>query len=77
MGNNALTLLEESGIKATPNRMLVVKALLDSEHPLSLVEIETQLETVEKSSVFRVLSLFVEKDLVHTLEDGRGIVKYE
>ncbi|MDE6485695.1 MAG: transcriptional repressor [Duncaniella sp.] len=77
MEKNALTLLEEAGIKATPNRLLVVKALINSEYPLSLVEIENQLETVEKSSVFRVLTLFVEKDLVHTLEDGRGIVKYE
>ncbi len=77
MEKNATNLLEEAGIKATPNRLLVVKALMESEYPLSLVEIETELGTVEKSSVFRVLSLLVEKELVHTLEDGRGIVKYE
>lgn len=77
MEKYVLDLLERHSIKPTPNRILVIKTLLNSEYPLSLVEIESQLETVEKSSVFRVLTLFVEKDLVHTLEDGRGIVKYE
>ncbi len=77
MSQVAINHLGKGGIKPTPNRILVMDALLRASHPLSLVELETELETLEKSSVFRVLNVLLEKDLVHTLEDGRGITKYE
>lgn len=70
-------ILTHAGIRPTANRILVVKALLGSDSPMSLSDIETQLDTMEKSSVFRVLSLLLEHDVVHTVEDGRGITKYE
>lgn len=69
--------LEHSGIKPTVNRILVTKALMESDSPLSLTELETELETLEKSSVFRVLSLLLAHGAVHAVEDGRGIAKYE
>lgn len=69
--------LIDAGIKPTPNRQLVVRALAQASAPLSLMELEAELETIEKSSVFRVLSLLLEHDAVHAMEDGRGIAKYE
>ncbi len=69
--------LEHSGIKPTANRILVTKALMDSDSPLSLTELEAELETLEKSSVFRVLSLLLAHGAIHAVEDGRGIAKYE
>lgn len=77
MKEKAAEILLQADIKATPNRILVLNALLDSSLPLSLIELETELETLERSSVLRVLSLFAEHHLVHALEDGRGITKYE
>lgn len=77
MSHKAIDNLNRAGIKPTPNRILVLDALLHASHPLSLVELETELGTLEKSSVFRVLTVLLEKELVHTLEDGRGITKYE
>ena len=74
---NAEKLLEQGGIKPTANRLLVLRALINSPLPMSLIELETELETLERSSVSRVLSLFLEKDIVHSFEDGRGIAKYE
>lgn len=73
----AIEFLTDAGIKPTPNRQLVVQALAKASAPLSLMELEVQLETMEKSSVFRVLSLLLEHDAVHAMEDGRGIAKYE
>lgn len=75
--NDAEKILEKSGIKPTPNRLLVVRALLGSERPLSLIELETLLETLDRSSISRVLSILQKKDAVHSLEDGRGVAKYE
>lgn len=70
-------LLKGAGIKATPNRILVTEALLKAERPMSLIELETALETLERSSVLRVLSLLSEHHLVHVIEDGRGVTRYE
>ena len=77
MKENIKAFLEGVGIKPTVNRILVTEELMKSECPLSLTELETRLETLEKSSVFRVLSLLESHDAVHAVEDGRGVAKYE
>lgn len=77
MNEEALHLLEEAGIKPTSNRLLVVRSLLESERPLSLIDLETRLETLERSSIFRVLVLCLEHDVIHAVEDGRGVTCYE
>ena len=50
--------MQEHGIRPTANRMLVIQALEDAPHPLSLAELEDRLVTLDKSSIFRVLTLF-------------------
>lgn len=74
---DAVSLLEKAGIRPTSNRLLVVRALMGSDRPQSLVELETALETLERSSILRVLNLLVRSDVVHLFEDGRGVGKYE
>ena len=71
------TLLESAGVRPTTNRLLVMKALGESAHPLSLAELEAAIGTMERSSVFRTLTLLLDHHLLHAIEDGRGIVKYE
>lgn len=75
--NECAHLLSEAGITPTPNRILVVKALSASASPLSLMDIEEEIGTLDKSSVSRVLALLSANRMVHALEDGRGIVRYE
>lgn len=70
-------LLEEHGVKATPNRLLVARALASAGRPLSLMELEAQLETIDKSAIFRTLSAFKDAHLVHVLEDSGEGVRYE
>lgn len=77
MNSDPIKILERAGIKPTSNRVLVLKALLSSDFPLGLIELETELETLERSSISRVLSLFLEHNILHVVEDGRGIAKYE
>ncbi len=69
--------LTEAGVKPTSNRIIVFRELLKSPRPLSLGELDTAIETLTKSSILRVLTLLIEHHLIHTVEDGRGIVKYE
>ena len=54
--------LERRGVKPTANRVLVMEAILG---------------TVDRSSVFRTLGLFVKHHVVHAIDDGSGSVKYE
>ena len=69
--------LELKGVKPTANRILVLKALRESEYPMSLADLENTLGTMDKSSIFRVLTLLLEHDIIHSFEDGRGILNYE
>lgn len=77
MHNDPQLIMERAGVKSTSNRVLILRALLNATSPMSLIEIENQLDTLERSSILRVLTLFHEHDIIHTIEDGRGITKYE
>lgn len=70
--------LTERGVKPTPNRILVLRQLLQASHPVSLADVEEMLDfSMDKASIFRVLELFADKDVVHVIEDGSRSLKYE
>ena len=71
-----LKLLSEHGIKATANRILVAVALSEAGRPLSLMELEDRIVSIDKSGIFRCLSTFKEHHLVHSIEDVEG-TRYE
>ena len=68
--------MQEHGIRPTANRILILKALLQAGRPLSQTEIETALESVDKSIISRTLGTFREHHLLHTLS-GEDFVRYE
>lgn len=70
-------LLEQHGVKLTANRIIVARELLSADCPLSLSDLETRLETLDKSSIFRVITLLTAHDVIHGVEDGKGVAKYE
>lgn len=74
---SAEAMLERKGIKPTANRILVLKELMGCSRPINLADMERMLETIDKASIFRVLELFSQKDLVHVIEDGSRTQKYE
>lgn len=73
----AATLLEHKGVKPTANRILVFKALHWTHSPMTLSNLEDALPEMDKSSIFRTLTLFLDNDVVHAFEDGRGLTNYE
>lgn len=70
-------LMKESGVRMSPVRILVAKAISDAPGPVSGLDIECLLATVDRSSITRALSLFVSSGLVHSIDDGSGSMKYE
>lgn len=69
--------LDLKGVQSTVNRVLIYRTLYESVKALSLTELEVLLDPMSKSSISRVLALFTEQDVVHSFEDGRGVVHYE
>ena len=69
--------LESKGIRPTANRILVMKTLMGERNPQSLSNLERKMVSMDKSSIFRTLTLFLEHDVVHAFEDGRGVLCYE
>ena len=69
--------LESKGIRPTANRILVMKTLMGEQNPQSLSNLERKMVSMDKSSIFRTLTLFLEHDVVHAFEDGRGVLCYE
>lgn len=76
--DNIENILTDRGIKPTANRILVMKELMKASNPVNLANLEVLLEfSMDKASIFRVLELFAEKDVVHVIEDGSRSLKYE
>lgn len=72
-----IRMLQEHGVKPTSNRIVIAKTLAKCHSPQSMRELESTILTIDKSNIFRTLSLFREHHLVHVIEDGEGCTKYE
>lgn len=71
-------LMLQKKVKPTANRILVARELAKASRPLSLNDLEVAMEhSMDKASIFRVLEVFAENDIVHAIEDGSRSVKYE
>ena len=74
--NAYLDLLSEREIQPTAIRLLVLREMLQANRPVSLLDLEQTLDTVDKSSIFRTLTLFLSHHLIHCIDDGTGSFKY-
>lgn len=74
--NNYIETLERRGIHPTAIRLLVLEAMTRAAGPVSLSDLEGMLDTVDKSSIFRTLTLFLSHHLAHGIDDGTGSFKY-
>lgn len=70
-------LLQQSGIRPTPNRTLVLIALAQATRTLSLADLDTLLDTLDRSSIFRALRTLAAHHLIHSLTDPTGTLRYE
>ncbi len=71
-------ILTEAGIRITAVRLLVLRTIHERMHggAFSLQDMMEQMPTADTSSVFRTLTLFAERRLLHTIDDGSGMQKY-
>lgn len=78
MADNQLFLdkLAQREIKPTAMRILILKAMLEFRRAFSLSDLEDVLDTVDKSTIFRTITLFLGHHLIHGIDDGSGSLKY-
>lgn len=76
MNLNFESRLQSCGIRPTAVRLLVLEALGEQDRAFSLSELEAKLGTVDKSTIFRALTLFWEHNVVHSVEDSQGQTRY-
>ena len=66
-------LLINKGIRPTALRILIFRTLQEKENALSLADLEAELKTVDKSTIYRTLSVLLQHTLIHSIDDGEGI----
>lgn len=69
--------LERKGVKPTAMRLLILRTMMEINAPVSLLDLEKKLITVDKSTLFRTVTLFLAHHILHGFEDGSGSLKYE
>lgn len=74
--SDRLELLTRHEIRPTAVRLLVLREIGAFRNTFSMADLEAALESVDKSTVFRTLTLFADRHLLHVIEDGSGSTKY-
>jgi len=75
MNSQIIQLLENSHIKPTPMRMLVLEQLIQQQRNLSLTDIEELLYPSDRVTIYRTLQTFVKHGLTHAIETaGSGSI---
>ena len=69
-------ILQQKAIKPTAMRLLVVEKLLKQQYAVSHKELAEQFEKADNITLFRTLKVFLEHKLIHTIDDGSGVIKY-
>ena len=64
--NVYLDKLERRDIKPTAIRLLILKNMLEVGRAVSLLDLETLLDTVDKSTISRTIALFLSHHLIHS-----------
>lgn len=63
-----LDLLAKRDIQPTAIRILVLRTMMQAGRSVSLLDLETMLDTVDKSTIFRTLTLFLSHHLIHSID---------
>ena len=65
-----ITRLEQHGVKPTAMRILLLRTMMEHDDAFSLQSLEDELETVDKSTIYRTITLFLTHHLIHAIDDG-------
>jgi len=68
--------LYQKGINPTAMRLLVLEKLSQQKFAISHKELTSLFDRADNTTLFRTLKTFLKYKLIHTIEDGTGLIKY-
>ncbi len=68
--------LQQHGVRPTSTRILVWRTIEQIDYVFALSDLENALPTIDKSTLFRTLTLLCEHSMLHQIPDGSGQHKY-
>ncbi len=75
------TMISEKNLKVTPQRIAVLKAILElGNHPTAeqvLVELDRSFLGMSKGTLYKVLETLVDKELIKRVKTDRDILRYD
>lgn len=63
-------------IRPTAIRLMVLREIIRYQHAFTLADMENRMTTLDRSTLFRTLTLFVDHKLLHETDNGRGSKLY-
>lgn len=69
-------ILSRAGVRPTAIRVLVLREIEALDHTFTLAQMEERLDTLDRSTLFRTLSLFRENHILHEVDNGSGSMLY-
>jgi Fur family ferric uptake transcriptional regulator len=70
------TTLQSKGVRPTAMRILIYKYMAQKNVAVALTTIESAFAKAERTTLYRTLKTFEEKQIVHQVNDGTGTSKY-
>ena len=74
--NDTAHFLSSKKVRPTAMRILALQFLVRKKIAVSLTEMESFFEQVDRTTLYRTLKTFLEKGIVHQINDAQGIPKY-
>ena len=74
--DNPEIILQQHNVKPTAVRLLVLRELEKIKYAFSLADVCDRLPTVDRSTIFRTLTVFADAHLLHTIVNGNGEHEY-
>lgn len=69
-------LLKKANVHLTAIRIAVWKEIMQLDHTFTLADMEDRMDTIDKSTLFRTLTLFLQRKLLHEVDNGSGSKLY-
>ena len=69
-------ILEQTAIRITPMRQLLLEYFLQNNGAFGLIELENAFPKSDRITIYRTLKTFEEKGIIHSINNGTGEVKY-
>lgn len=77
MAKHAINLLRKYDLRKTPVRLATLQLFLEASHALAHSDIESHFEhEIDRVTIYRTLTTFEEKGLIHKAYDGGEAIKY-